>query len=94
MAPSTRPDYKLNLEGLGTLNVNKTGSANTSATNSPIEAPAGSGFRYPLGNTLTGNGNNQAGPGRAGAGSPSKEFGSRLFSKRYGSEVNVDYTLC
>ena len=56
-------------------------SANTSATNSPLEAPAGPGLRYPLGNNL-GNGNGQAGPGRAGAGSPNKEYGSRLFPKR------------
>ena len=80
MAPSSRPDYKLNLDGLGPLNMGQqTRSANTSATNSPIEAPAG--LRYPLGNGL-GNGNGQAGPGRAGAGSPSKEYGSRLFPKR------------
>ncbi|KAK5174584.1 uncharacterized protein LTR77_001665 [Saxophila tyrrhenica] len=77
MAPSTRPDYKINLDGLGSLNMNQQRSAHTSATNSPIEAPAGSGLRYPLGN-----GSAQAGPGRAGAGSPSKEFGSRLFPKR------------
>lgn len=82
MAPTSRPDYKINLDGLGSLNMNQQRSANTSATNSPIEAPAGSGLRYPLGSNL-GNGNNQAGPGRAGAGSPSKEFGSRLFPKRY-----------
>ncbi|KAK3718522.1 hypothetical protein LTR37_005026 [Vermiconidia calcicola] len=78
MAPSTRPDYKINLDGLGSMNSNQARSANTSATNSPIEAPAGPGLRY---NSL-GNGNGQAGPGRSGAGSPSKEFGSRLFPKR------------
>lgn len=81
MAPTTRPDYKINLEGLGQLNMNQARSANASASNSPIEPPAGSGLRYPLGNGL-GNGTNQAGTGRAGAGSPSKEFGSRLFPKR------------
>ena len=87
MAPTTRPDYKLNLDGLGSLNMNQARSASTSATNSPIEAPAGSGLRYPFGNgpssgTGPSSGNGQAGPGRAGAGSPSKEFGSRLFPKR------------
>jgi protein JSN1 len=81
MAPSTRPDYKLNLDGLGSLNMTQARSASTSATNSPIEAPAGTGLRYPLGNSLGGS-TAQAGPGRAGAGSPSKEFGSRLFPKR------------
>ncbi|KAI5356869.1 putative RNA recognition motif domain, armadillo-like helical, pumilio domain-containing protein [Septoria linicola] len=82
MAPSNRPDYKLNLEGLPQLNMHQTRSANTSQANSPIEAPAGSGLRYPLGNGLGGAGS-QAGTGRAGAGSPSKEYtGSRLFPKR------------
>ncbi|RMY48624.1 hypothetical protein D0863_15346 [Hortaea werneckii] len=89
MAPTTRPDFKMSLEGLGQLNMqpnqnqnqNQSRSANASATNSPIEPPAGSGLRYPFGNG-NGNGGNQAGSGRAGAGSPSKEFGSRLFSKR------------
>ena len=83
MAPTTRPDYKLNLEGLGTLNMGKSSSANTSGTSSPIEAPAGTGLKYPFGNALGGNGSTQAGPGRAGAGSPSKEYGSRLFGERY-----------
>lgn len=81
MAPTTRPDYKLNLEGLPQLNMGGTRSANGSATNSPIE-PAGSGLRYPLGNGL-GPTSTQLGSGRAGAGSPSKEYGSRLFPKRW-----------
>lgn len=82
MAPATRPDYKLNLEGLPPITMGQTSrSANTSQANSPIEPPAGSGSRYPFGNGL-GNNGNQAGTGRAGAGSPSKEYGSRLFPKR------------
>ncbi|KAK4503175.1 hypothetical protein PRZ48_006603 [Zasmidium cellare] len=81
MAPGTRPDYKLNLEGLPPITMGQTRSANTSQANSPIEPPAGSGSRYPFGNGL-GNNSNQAGTGRAGAGSPSKEYGSRLFPKR------------
>ncbi len=64
------------------MSMNQQRSAHTSATNSPIEAPAGSGLRNPLNGNL-GNGSTQAGPGRAGAGSPSKELGSRLFPKRY-----------
>lgn len=79
MAPATRPDYHLNLEGLPQLNMGQqTRSANTSQANSPSEPPAGSGTRFPFGNGL-GNGGSQAGTGRAGAGSPSKEYGSRLF---------------
>jgi protein JSN1 len=79
MAPGNRPDYHLNLEGLPQLNM-QSRSANTSQANSPIEPPAGSGHRYPLGNGL-GSSSNQAGTGRTG--SPSKEYGSRLFPKRY-----------
>ncbi|CAK4031007.1 Pumilio domain-containing [Lecanosticta acicola] len=82
MAPSSRPDYKLNLEGLPQLNMGQTRSANTSQANSPLEPPAGSGTRYPFGNGL-GSSGSQAGTGRAGAGSPSKDYtGSRLFPKR------------
>lgn len=81
MAPINRPDYKLNLEGLPQMGVGSR-SANASAANSPIEPPAGSGTRNPLGNGF-GNGGGQAASGRTGAGSPSKEFGSRLFPKRY-----------
>ncbi|KAF2717324.1 hypothetical protein K431DRAFT_307019 [Polychaeton citri CBS 116435] len=79
MAPGSRPDYKLNLEGLPQLNMGTPRSANGSNANSPIDTPAGSGLRYPLGN----GGSSSAGAGRAGAGSPSKDFGgSRLFPKR------------
>ncbi|EGP88828.1 uncharacterized protein MYCGRDRAFT_85217 [Zymoseptoria tritici IPO323] len=73
MAPTSRPDYNLHLEGLPQLNM-QTRSASTSQANSPIEPPAGSGLRYPLGNGA------QVGSGRTG--SPSKEYGSRLFPKR------------
>ncbi|KAK4930649.1 hypothetical protein LTR49_002736 [Elasticomyces elasticus] len=81
MAPSSRPDFKMNLEGLGPMNPSQIRSANTSAANSPIEQPAGSGARYPLGNGF-GTTSTPVGNGRTGAGSPSKEFGSRLFPKR------------
>lgn len=84
--PATKSfEGKLNLDGLGSMNSNVgQRSNNTSATNSPSgEAPAGSGIRYPLGSSGLGNGNAQAGPGRAGTGSPDKGFGgSRLFPKR------------
>ncbi|KAK5108767.1 hypothetical protein LTR62_007827 [Meristemomyces frigidus] len=81
MAPTSRPDFKMNLEGLGSLNPTTSRSANNSGTNSPSEQPAGSGLRHALGNGL-GSATAQAAAGRAGAGSPSKEFGSRLFPKR------------
>ncbi|KAH9832709.1 RNA binding protein Jsn1 [Teratosphaeria destructans] len=83
MAPTSRPDFKMNLEGLGSLNPGQqTRSREASASNSPVEPPAGSGLRYPLGNGLGGGNSGPTGTGRAGAGSPSKEFGSRLFPKR------------
>jgi protein JSN1 len=63
------------------MSMNQSRSANTSQGNSPIEPPAGTGLRYPLGNGLGGS-SSQSGTGRAGAGSPSKEYGSRLFPKR------------
>lgn len=78
MAPGTRPDYHLNLEGLPQLNM-QSRSANASQANSPIEPPAGSGLRYPLGNGI-GSSGAQASTGRTG--SPNKEYGSRLFPKR------------
>lgn len=83
MPPVNRPDYKLNLDGLPQLAMAQSRSANTSRANSPSELPAGSGLRYPLGNGL-GSVTPQSGTGRAGAGSPSKEFGSgsRLFPNK------------
>ncbi|KAJ9631035.1 hypothetical protein H2203_001563 [Taxawa tesnikishii (nom. ined.)] len=81
MAPTSRPEHKLNLDYLPQANFGQTRSANSTTANSPIEAP-GAGLRYPLGN---GPGLGAvAGASRTGAGSPSKEFGSRLFSKRAG----------
>lgn len=82
MASSSRPDQKLNLGQLPQLNLGQTRSASSTAANSPVEAPA-AGSRYPLGNGLGAFGSTALGT-RNGAGSPSKEFGSRLFpSKRY-----------
>ncbi|KAF1822490.1 ARM repeat-containing protein, partial [Dissoconium aciculare CBS 342.82] len=81
MAPSKGVDYTLNLDGLPQLGLAQTRSANTSQANSPGETPAGSGLRYPLGSGLAGVAA-QSAIGRNGAGSPSKEYGSRLFPKR------------
>ncbi|QIX00832.1 hypothetical protein AMS68_006349 [Peltaster fructicola] len=81
MAPSTRPDYRLNLDGLPQMNLSANRSQNGSSANSPSEQPAGSAMRYPLGSAL-GAASNQIGTTRTGAGSPSKEYGSRLFPKR------------
>lgn len=83
MSQSSRPEHKLNLDYLPQTNFNASRSASSTAANSPVEAPAGSGLRYPLGNGLGATGT--AGlVNRTGAGSPSKEYGgSRLFPKRY-----------
>ncbi|OQO13714.1 hypothetical protein B0A48_01944 [Cryoendolithus antarcticus] len=93
MAPTSRPDYKLNLDGLPQLNMAGAGtrSGNGSASGSPIEQPAGSGMRFPLSSGM-GTPTSQSGTGRAGAGSPSKEYGSRLFPKR-AREIQVQEGL-
>ncbi|KAF2862434.1 ARM repeat-containing protein [Piedraia hortae CBS 480.64] len=70
MASSTRPDFTVNLDGLGQLTPSQR-STNASASTSPLEPPAGSGVRH-LG-----------GLGPSSRGSPSKDFGgSRLFPRR------------
>ena len=81
MAPATRPEHKINLDNLPQMNFGQPRSASSTAANSPVEAPAGAGLRYPLGNSLASTGSMGL-VNRTGAGSPSKEFGSRLFSKR------------
>jgi len=84
MAPTTRPEHKINLDNLPQMNFGQPRSASSTTANSPVEAPAGTGLRYPLGNSMA-TASGMGGMGlvnRTGAGSPSKEFGSRLFSKR------------
>ncbi|KAL1305946.1 hypothetical protein AAFC00_004087 [Neodothiora populina] len=81
MAPASRPEHKINLDNLPQMNFGQPRSAASTAGNSPVEAPAGTGLRYPLGNSLANTGSMGL-VNRTGAGSPSKEFGSRLFSKR------------
>lgn len=80
MAPPTRPDHKINLDNLPQMNFGQPRSASSTAANSPVEAQ-GTGLRYPLGNSLASTGSMGL-VNRTGAGSPNKEFGSRLFSKR------------
>ncbi|THV77035.1 ARM repeat-containing protein [Aureobasidium pullulans] len=80
MAPSTRPEHKINLDNLPQVNYQSRSASSTTA-NSPNEVPSGSGLRYPLGNSLASSGAIGL-VNRSGAGSPSKEYGSRLFSKR------------
>ncbi|KAF2085210.1 hypothetical protein K490DRAFT_75266 [Saccharata proteae CBS 121410] len=83
MAPS-RPEHHINLNYLPQLVPNQPRSGSSTAATSPIEPPtSGNTGRYPLGN---GHGMNAMGSAaastRLGAGSPSHEYGGRLFSKR------------
>ncbi|KAL8731437.1 MAG: hypothetical protein Q9166_003412 [cf. Caloplaca sp. 2 TL-2023] len=82
MAPSPKPDHHLNLNYLPQVSASQPLSGSSTANNSPIEAPAGSALRSPFGNPGSANGIGSAGNMRLGAGSPSHELGSRLYSKR------------
>lgn len=83
--PTSRPEHHINLNYLPQLTPNQPRSGSSTAATSPIEPPtAANNVRYPLGN-----GNSMAAIGNAtatarmGAGSPSHDYGGRLFSKRY-----------
>ena len=83
MAPLPKPDHHLNLNYLPQLPATLPRSGSSTANTSPIEAPSGNNVRSPFGNT---SGNismtTPTGNTRLGAGSPSHELGSRLYSKR------------
>ncbi|KAL9006248.1 MAG: hypothetical protein Q9188_001020 [Gyalolechia gomerana] len=83
MAPSPKPDHHLNLNYLPQFSASQPRSGSSTATTSPIEAPAGSAVRSPFGNPSPVNGLGAASNTRLGAGSPSHELGGRLYSKRY-----------
>ncbi|KAL8944614.1 MAG: hypothetical protein Q9216_000311 [Gyalolechia sp. 2 TL-2023] len=82
MAPSPKPDHHLNLNYLPQFSASQPRSGSSTATTSPIEAPAGSAVRSPFGNPSPVNGMGAANNTRLGAGSPSHELGGRLYSKR------------
>ncbi|KAK8160638.1 hypothetical protein BKA80DRAFT_310891 [Phyllosticta citrichinensis] len=86
MAPTTsRPDHHINLNYLPQLAPNQSRSGSTTSANSPIEPPTSgaNNVRYPLGNGSSMGGLGQSAANvRMGAGSPSHEYGGRLFSKR------------
>lgn len=82
MAPSPKPDHHLNLNYLPQFSASQPRSGSSTATTSPIEAPAGSAVRSPFGNPSPVNGMSAASNARLGAGSPSHELGGRLYSKR------------
>ncbi|XTI82983.1 hypothetical protein V2W45_72189 [Cenococcum geophilum] len=83
MGPPSRPDHHINLNYLPQLVSQPPRSGSSTAATSPIEPPSSSSVRFPLGSGNNPNGLGNAAAGvRLGAGSPSHEFGSRLYSKR------------
>jgi protein JSN1 len=75
MAPSNRPEHHINLNYIPQLPQPPHTGSSTGNT-SPVGEPPNSGSLRYSGNTSN--------PGaRLGAGSPSHEYGSRLFSKRF-----------
>ncbi|CBX97373.1 hypothetical protein IAQ61_007205 [Plenodomus lingam] len=79
MAPTTRTDQHINLNYIPQLSQPSHSGSSTGNT-SPVEPPNSSSLRFP-GNTSNPLGNTAAGA-RLGNGSPSHDYGSRLFSKR------------
>ncbi|KAL6705143.1 hypothetical protein ACN47E_007248 [Coniothyrium glycines] len=79
MAPSTRPEQHINLNYIPQLSQPPHSGSSTGNT-SPVEPPNSASLRFP-GNTSNPLGNTAAGA-RLGNGSPSHEYGGRLFSKR------------
>ncbi|KAH8724311.1 hypothetical protein GQ44DRAFT_773240 [Phaeosphaeriaceae sp. PMI808] len=80
MAPSTRSDHHINLNYIPQLTPQPPLSGSSTGSTSPVEPPNSGSVRFPA-NTSNPLGNAAAST-RLGAGSPSHEYGSRLFSKR------------
>ncbi|KAF2875304.1 hypothetical protein BDV95DRAFT_592012 [Massariosphaeria phaeospora] len=82
MAPSTRPEHHINLNYMPQPISQPPRSGSSTGTTSPNE-PSGGSIRFPVpaGNTSSSLGTVAAGV-RLGAGSPSHEYGNRLYSKR------------
>lgn len=80
MAPTTRPEHHINLNYIPQLSAQGSHSGSSTGNTSPVEPPNSGSLRFP-GNTSNPLGNAAAGA-RLGNGSPSHEYGGRLFSKR------------
>ncbi|KAF3044253.1 hypothetical protein E8E11_008370 [Didymella keratinophila] len=78
MAPTSRPEHHINLAYLPQLSSNAPHSASSSGAASPVEPPSGGRFPPSTSNPLGA----AAAGARLGSGSPSHEYGGRLFSKR------------
>ena len=82
MPVSSRADHHLNLNYLPQIQANQPRSGASTANTSPIEPPSGT-VRSPFGNPNgLGGMSGVSSSARLGAGSPSHELGSRLYSKR------------
>jgi protein JSN1 len=81
MAPSSRPEHHINLNYIPQLTPQAPHSGSSTGNTSPVEPPNSGSNRFPV-NTSSPLGNAAAGT-RLGAGSPSHDYGSRLFSKRF-----------
>ncbi|CAI6334492.1 unnamed protein product [Periconia digitata] len=84
MAPTSRPEHHINLNYIPQLTSQAPPSASSTTSTSPAEPPSSGGsLRFPMSTSNTSNSlGNAAAGARLGAGSPSHEFGSRLYSKR------------
>ncbi|KAL5117592.1 hypothetical protein ACEQ8H_004485 [Pleosporales sp. CAS-2024a] len=80
MAPTARPEQHINLNYIPQLTPQPPHSASSTGNTSPVEAPTTGSVRFPP-STSNPLGSAAAGA-RLGAGSPSHDYGSRLFSKR------------
>ncbi|OAL48320.1 RNA binding protein-like protein Jsn1 [Pyrenochaeta sp. DS3sAY3a] len=80
MAPTTRPEHHINLNYIPQLSTQAPHSGSSTGNTSPVEPPNSGSLRFPV-NTSNPLGNTAAGA-RLGAGSPSHDYGGRLFSKR------------
>jgi protein JSN1 len=76
MAPATRPEHHINLNYIPQLTPPAPHSGSSTGNTSPVEPSNGGSVRFPP------NTSNPVPAARLGAGSPSHEYGSRLFSKR------------
>lgn len=84
MAPSNRPEQHININYLPQLSQAPLSASSTTSA-SPTEPPSSGGsLRFPMPSQNTSNPLAGAAAGaRLGAGSPSHEYGGRLYSKRF-----------
>ncbi|KAF2270229.1 hypothetical protein CC78DRAFT_195948 [Lojkania enalia] len=83
MAPSTRPEHHINLNYLPQLTSQPPRSSSSTASTSPIDPPSSGSIRFPVpASNASANLGTAAAGVRLGAGSPSHEYGGRLYSKR------------